>query len=34
MGKKPSMIIKRDGSKVLFDPKKIELAITLSLIHI
>lgn len=32
MGKKPSMIIKRDGSKVLFDPKKIELAITKALI--
>jgi ribonucleoside-triphosphate reductase len=32
MGKKPNMIIKRDGSKVLFDPKKIELAITKALI--
>lgn len=32
MRKKPSMIIKRDGSKVLFDPKKIELAITKALI--
>lgn len=32
MRKKPSMIIKRNGSKVLFDPKKIELAITKALI--